>query len=129
MKVKPIPQVLPGPDVAPQPEVTFSLANCYEYVTPDCLRALYNFPNGTLNVSSYGIVEYTPQAYLQTDLNLFFSNLQRQIPSGTAPKVDLIDGAIVQTTDQSFDDNGESDLDLQYAISLGEEKCSCLMIR
>jgi tripeptidyl-peptidase-1 len=69
--------------------------------------------------SSYGIVEYTPQAYLQSDLNLFYSNLQRQILSGTGPTVDLIDGAIVQTTTQSFSYNGESDLDLQYAIALG----------
>lgn len=99
-------------------QVTFNTANCDTYITPDCLRLLYNFPNGTLNESSYGIVEYTPQAYLQSDLNLFYSNLARQIPSGTAPKVDLIDGAIVQTTDQSFDDNGESDLDLQYGIAL-----------
>jgi tripeptidyl-peptidase I len=70
--------------------------------------------------SSYGIVEYTPQAYLQSDLNLFYSNLQRQISSGNGPTVDLIDGAIVQTTTQSFSDNGESDLDLQYAIALGK---------
>jgi tripeptidyl-peptidase-1 len=69
--------------------------------------------------SSLGIVEYTPQAYLQSDLNFFYSNLARQIPSGTAPKIDLIDGAIVQTSTQGFDDNGESDLDLQYAIALG----------
>lgn len=39
-----------GPDAAPQPEVTFSLENCDEYITPDCLRALYNFVNGTLGV-------------------------------------------------------------------------------
>lgn len=74
--------------------------------------------------SSYGIVEYTPQAYLQNDLNLFYSNLQRQIASGTGPTVDLIDGATVQTTTQSFNDNGESDLDLQYAIALGKSSSS-----
>ncbi|KAF8849785.1 subtilisin-like protein [Acephala macrosclerotiorum] len=117
LKVKPVPGAV-SPDAVPQPQVTFNLANCYEYITPDCLRALYNFTNGTLAQSSYGIVEYTPQAYLQTDLNLFYSNLQRQIASGTGPTVDLIDGATVQTTTQSFDDNGESDLDLQYAIAL-----------
>ena len=72
--------------------------------------------------SSYGIVEYTPQAYLQSDLNIFYTNLAREIPSGTAPTVDLIDGAIVQTTSQSFNDNGESDLDLEYAIALGKRK-------
>ncbi|TVY68680.1 Tripeptidyl-peptidase sed1 [Lachnellula suecica] len=119
LRVKPTPQIKPGsPDVAPQPQVTYNLANCYQYVTPECLRALYGFTNGTLALSSYGIVEYTPQAYLQSDLNLFYANLQREIASGYGPTVDLIDGATVQTTTQSFDDNGESDLDLQYAISL-----------
>lgn len=122
-------------NVSPQPQVTYSLANCNTYVTPDCLRALYQFSNGTLSGSSYGIVEYTPQvgvvysflmscmltvkAYLQSDLNIFYTNLARQIPNGTAPTIDLIDGAVVQNTTQSFDDNGESDLDLQYAIALG----------
>ncbi|KAE9370750.1 subtilisin-like protein [Stipitochalara longipes BDJ] len=118
MKVKPFPIIHPKPNAAPQPQVTYSLANCDQYITPDCLRALYNFTNGTLAVSSYAVVEYTPQAYLQSDLDLFYSNLARQIPSGNAPTVDLIDGAIVQTTSQSFDDNGESDLDLQYAFAL-----------
>lgn len=50
MKVRPFPIAVPGPEVAPTPEVTYSLANCYEYTTPDCLRALYNFTNGTLAV-------------------------------------------------------------------------------
>ena len=105
------------PDVAPEP---FALTTCNTQITPDCLRALYNFPNGTLAKSSYGIVEYTPQAYLQKDLNLFYSNLARQIPAGTAPTLDSIDGGVDQTTTQSFNDNGESDLDLEYAIALGE---------
>ena len=105
-----------SPDVAPQP---FSLTTCNTQITPDCLRALYNFPNGTLAKSSYGIVEYTPQAYLQSDLNLFYSNLAREIPSGTAPIFDSIDGGVDQTSTQSFDYNGESDLDLEYAIALG----------
>ncbi|KAE8454178.1 hypothetical protein EG329_005103 [Mollisiaceae sp. DMI_Dod_QoI] len=118
LNIRPLPQVVPSPDTAVQPQVVFNLTNCNTYITPDCLRALYNFTNGTLSGSSYGIVEYTPQAYLQPDLDLFYSNLQRQINAGTAPTVDLIDGATVQTSSQSFNDNGESDLDLQYAISL-----------
>jgi tripeptidyl-peptidase-1 len=81
---------------------------------------LLTSPIAHLTRSSYGIVEYTPQAFLQADLNLFYSNLQRQIPSGTGPTIDLIDGAVVQTTTQSFDDNGESDLDIEYAIALGK---------
>ena len=112
-----------NPDVAPQP---FALSTCNTQITPDCLRALYNFTNGTLAKSSYGIVEYTPQAYLQSDLNLFYSNLAREIPSGNAPIFDSIDGGVDQTTTQSFNDNGESDLDLQYAIALGTYKPSGL---
>lgn len=108
----------PGADpaVAPRP---FDLSTCNTQITPDCLRALYGLPNGTLAKSSYGIVEYTPQAYLQSDLNLFYSHFSRQIPSGTAPTLDSIDGGVDQTTTQSFNDNGESDLDLEYAIALG----------
>lgn len=106
-----------APDAAPQP---FSLTNCNTQITPDCLRALYSFPNGTLAISSYGIVEYTPQAYLQGDLNLFYKNFAAEIPSGTAPVFDSIDGGVDQTTTQSFNNNGESDLDLEYAIALGK---------
>ncbi|KAL9599924.1 MAG: hypothetical protein Q9219_003486 [cf. Caloplaca sp. 3 TL-2023] len=102
----------------PTPAVVFNLANCNQYITPECLRALYNFGNGTLAKSSYGIVEYTPQAFLQADLNLFYANLARQIPSGTTPTFDSIDGGVAQTTTQSFNYNGESDLDLEYAIAL-----------
>lgn len=111
----------------PTPQVVFNLANCNQYITPDCLRALYNFGNGTLSQSSYGIVEYTPQAYLQSDLNLFYANLARQIPTGTAPTLDSIDGGVDQTTTQNFNTNGESDLDLEYAIALGQLSLRCLV--
>jgi tripeptidyl-peptidase-1 len=51
MKVKPFTNIQPGnPDVVPKPDVTYSLANCDQYITPECLRALYNFSNGTLAV-------------------------------------------------------------------------------
>ncbi|KAL9119180.1 MAG: hypothetical protein Q9187_004267 [Circinaria calcarea] len=104
-------KVIASPNAA-SPLVSYTLANCNQYITPDCLRALYNFPNCTLAKSSYGIVEYTPQAFLQSDLNLFYSNLAREIPSGTAPIFASIDGGVAQTTTQSFRNNAESDLDL-----------------
>ena len=37
---------------------------------------------------------------------------------GQSPEIDLIDGAIVQTQNQSFKFSGESALDLEYAMSL-----------
>jgi tripeptidyl-peptidase-1 len=58
LSVKPVTQVKPNPDaLVPQPQVTFSLANCYTYITPDCLRSLYNFTNGTLALCVYLDVE------------------------------------------------------------------------
>ena len=59
----------------------------------------------------------TPQSYLQNDLDLFFANFSRHQAQKT-PATDLIDGAVVQTIDQSFAFNGESDLDLEYAMTL-----------
>ena len=112
-------KTIKGPGISPDAAQPFDLSTCNTQITPDCLRALYGLPNGTLAKSSYGIVEYTPQAYLQSDLNLFYTNLAREIPAGTAPIFDSIDGGVDQTTTQSFNDNGESDLDLEYAIALG----------
>lgn len=92
---------------------------CDEYITPDCLRALYKFPvNTKANAkNSYGIVEYTPQAYVPSDLDLFFTNFSTS-QVGSRPILDSIDGGVVQQTNMSFDYNGESDLDLEYAMTL-----------
>lgn len=113
-------KTIKGPGASPNAAQPFDLSTCNTQITPDCLRALYGFPNGTLAKSSYGIVEYTPQAYLQGDLDLFYTNLAREIPAGTAPIFNSIDGGVDQTTTQSFNVNGESDLDLEYAIALGK---------
>ncbi|KAL8809289.1 MAG: hypothetical protein Q9200_003542 [Gallowayella weberi] len=95
------------------------LKNCNRFITPNCLRALYLFPPGkTKNPkNSYGIVEYTPQAYLQSDLDLFFANFSKNQEQRT-PTLNSIDGGIPQTTQQGFQFNGESDLDLEYAMTL-----------
>lgn len=58
-------------------------------------------------------------AHIQADLNLFYSNLQAQIPSGYGPTIDYIDGGTLSVA-QSFNNNGEADLDLEYAIALGK---------
>ena len=95
------------------------LEDCDKQITPNCLRALYLFPPNLKSVkgNSYGIVEYTPQAYVPTDLDLFFANFStRQV--GNRPITDLIDGAVVQQQNKSFSFNGESDLDLEYAMTL-----------
>lgn len=89
-------------------DIITQLSQCDEQITPDCLRALYQIPvNLKANSqNSYGIVEYSPQAYLPSDLDLFFANFStRQV--GDRPTFDSVDGGVLQTTDESFDYNGK----------------------
>ncbi|KAF9807920.1 hypothetical protein IEO21_08015 [Rhodonia placenta] len=97
------------------------IEKCDEQIVPDCLRALYNFaytPVAT-EKNSIAIIEYNSQAYLPNDLDLFFANFS---PSqvGQRPVLDSIDGGYLQTKEQDESVNGESDLDLQYAMSLND---------
>jgi tripeptidyl-peptidase-1 len=69
------------------------LENCDTHITPLCLRALYGIvyvPLAT-DKNSYGIVEYTPQAYLKSDLDMFFANYSSNLV-GKYPKLVSIDG-------------------------------------
>ncbi|KAG9312126.1 hypothetical protein JVU11DRAFT_7414 [Chiua virens] len=75
------------------------LSTCDEYITLDCLRALYGLedtPSST-PMNTFGIVEYTPQAYLQSDLDMFFGNFSPSL-YGRSPHMISIDGpGYVQT--------------------------------
>lgn len=95
------------------------LSQCDTMIMPACLRALYKTPQGSLAAenNSLGIVEYTPQAFLQSDLDMYFKDFQPNL-NGKPPKVELLDNAVVQTTNQSFSLNGESALDLEFAMAL-----------
>jgi hypothetical protein len=55
LRVRPQPGVVPASEIGPTAQITYTLANCNQYITPNCLRALYNMPNGTtkLSVSPY----------------------------------------------------------------------------
>lgn len=98
---------------------TLSISQCGTRITPACLRALYALPYNLRSnaANSYGVVEYSPQAYLQSDLSSFFSQFTL-VPTSTTPDFVSIDGGSQQTSAQGFDYQGESDLDLEYAISL-----------
>lgn len=96
-----------------------SLEQCDTMITPDCLRALYNIPKGTEAASNntLGIVEYTPQAFLQSDLTMYFQEFAPRMKD-QSPDVVLLDNAVVQTQNKSFNFNGESALDLEFAMAL-----------
>lgn len=100
-----------------------ALDHCHEQVTPLCLRALYGFyytPRSTQE-NGFGIVEYTPQAYLQEDLNMFFTHYSPGLV-GQSPVLASIDGGYPQRAFQEFQYNVESNLDLQYAMALVTKK-------
>ncbi|KAG9312119.1 peptidase S8/S53 domain-containing protein [Chiua virens] len=95
------------------------LSTCNEYITLECLHVLYGLedtPSSTPK-NTFGIVEYTPQAYLQSDLDMFFGNFSPSLYR-RSPHMISIDGGYVQTEYQGFDYNSESDLDLQYGMGL-----------
>ncbi|KAH8081328.1 peptidase S8/S53 domain-containing protein [Cristinia sonorae] len=99
------------------------LSQCDQFITPNCLRALYKYVYVPLvpNKNSYAIVEYTPQAYLASDLDLFFKNFSSS-QIGQRPNLVSIDGGVVQTDQTGFEYNGESNLDLQFGMALVGKK-------
>lgn len=104
------------------------LSHCDTLITPDCLRTLYGFLSTSISQplppyaravnpqNSYGIVEYTPQSYSASDLDLFFRNFST-VEIGTRPILDSIDGGFVYNS-TNINLVAESNLDLQYAMSL-----------
>lgn len=100
-------------------DIINELEDCSNNITPDCLRALYGIPLApilTNPANSYGIVEYTPQSYIGSDLDLFFSNYSRNQVQ-RRPILDSIDGGFLFDT-LNIDQNDESNLDLEYAMAL-----------
>ncbi|KDQ11416.1 hypothetical protein BOTBODRAFT_35307 [Botryobasidium botryosum FD-172 SS1] len=96
-----------------------AVKNCDKQTTPACLQALYGYGKYQQRASmenSLGIVEYTPQSYLPTDLDLF-SNMFSNETKGYRPDLVSIDGGVLINT-TSPANLVESSLDLQYAISI-----------
>jgi len=138
-------------------DIFHELTSCDSQITPNCLRALYGLwydPVATKE-NSYGIgvylyrtiyvsdeqnhqVEYTPGAYLQSDLDMFAKNFSTGL-EGVSPILTSIDGGnfhkffaqratdqvlsgVIQTSEEGFDYNGESNLDLEYGMTLVTKK-------
>lgn len=61
--------------------------------------------------------EGTPESYLPGDLDMFFKNFSSS-QVGQRPVFKSIDGGVLLTNETGLGINTESDLDLQYAMSL-----------
>lgn len=57
-------------------------------------------------------------AYSQKDLDLFFKYYAPNVPQGTSPQVDSIDGGTAPVKASSVRNSGESDLDIDLAYSI-----------
>ena len=94
------------------------LRYCGYNITPACLRALYDIPKNHVNdpANALGVVEFSPDAYSQVDLNLYFRHFAPYVPNGTHPTLVSIDGGKAPVKPAKAGD--ESDIDFDLTISL-----------
>ena len=57
-------------------------------------------------------------AFSQQDLDLFSKNFAPNVPQGTSPQVDSVDGGTAPVKASSVRNSGESDIDLDLTYSL-----------
>ena len=94
-------------------------ALCDVAAIPLCIKTLYNITTPTKSAAGnqLGIFEDLDDMYSQTDLNLFFGTLAPQIPQGTHPTLDGIDGATAPVANVA-NAGAESDLDFQISYPI-----------
>lgn len=95
------------------------LQNCGVNITPTCIKALYDLPTATLSQpeNAMGLFE-DYDAFSEADITLFFENFAKNVPAGTAPSVISVDGGSAPVAPGDDRNGGESDIDLDLAISL-----------
>ncbi|UQC90639.1 aorsin precursor [Colletotrichum lupini] len=98
---------------------TFTLDNCHRYITPDCLRELYNIASTSAihPNNSFGIFQVTWASWLPKDLDLFFGIFSPK-SVGFRPIMKSINGGYWQDELQGTYVNAEADLDFEYSMAL-----------
>ena len=93
-------------------------STCGVAITPACIKTLYNITTPTKHAAGnqLGIFEDLGDVYSQTDLDDFFGSLSPNIPQGTHPTLDSIDGAVAP--DPVAKAGPESDLDFQISYPI-----------
>ena len=110
-----------SPSSLAQINLATNLSLCNEYVTPACIRVLYQIPSNisTHPDNSMAIFESTG-TYIQSDMDTFFKYVATDVPVGTQPKKLMINGAEITTifNPQQGVVSEEANLDFQIAWSL-----------
>ncbi|KAH6662834.1 peptidase S8/S53 domain-containing protein [Halenospora varia] len=126
--LRPIPNLLPNIDLEssldfpwPQDGLT-GITNCYNLITIECLRALYQFGPGNTSITGneMGIPEFANFLYLP-DLSTYFAKYTTQpVPNNTIPEFISIDGGQLADirANGTYYHGGESALDFQTAYSI-----------
>ncbi|KAG6211710.1 hypothetical protein E4U50_002108 [Claviceps purpurea] len=91
---------------------------CDKYITPQCIKAIYKIPDATSASpnNSLGIFESLDDVYAQEDLDAFYKLTAPNIPAGTGPELDFINGATAPNRPEMA--GAESSLDFQMAIPI-----------
>ena len=112
-KLKALPETLTSLLAAPLSSV------CDVAAIPLCIKTLYNITTPTKNATGnqLGIFEDLDDMYSQDDLNSFFLSLAPNIPQGTHPTLDSVDGATAPVANVA-DAGPESDLDFQISYPI-----------
>jgi len=97
------------------------LRYCSVNMTPTCIRALYNIPQGYRNdsVNMLGIYENSELSdYVQEDLDLFFEEYAPYVPKGSHPVLNSVYNGTAPVALNSSVRKSEADIDLDLAFAL-----------
>jgi tripeptidyl-peptidase-1 len=91
---------------------------CQIAITPDCISTLYNITQGDKAApgNELGIFEDLGDVYDSTDLNLFLLTLAPEIPLGTHPTLQAIDGATAPNSVLKAGTESNLDFQISYPI-------------
>ena len=104
-------------------------ALCQVAIVPQCISTLYNItaPTKAAPGNQLGIFEDLNDKYSQTDLNDFFLTLAPQIPQGTHPTLDGIDGATAPVVSEVISGISKKNLSMSINIHGFDIRCDfCL---
>lgn len=96
--------------------------DCFKYMSPECLRLLYNMPPlsaGQIShpENSFGVFQLAWQTWLEEDLDAFFYEFAPPLV-GARPAILAVNGGYRQRDHQISAFNLEPNLDFEYAMSL-----------
>ncbi|KAL3963207.1 hypothetical protein ACCO45_000211 [Purpureocillium lilacinum] len=96
-----------------------TIGDCSRAVTPDCIKKMYQIPDGKLAHPSnrLGIFQTDGNYYVQSSMDIFTKAFAPHVPAGTMPKVYNIDNA-TGTSEDPWVAGSEAMLDFEMAVPI-----------